>query len=84
MIEAYAPLDEQNPDIWGDRWLQNYTTALIKEQWGSNLTKFVNMQLVGGVSFNGEQILNDAREERKEMEESAKSSLQPLVYNFTG
>lgn len=84
MIEAYAPLDDANPDIWGDRWLQNYATTLIKEQWGSNLTKFVNMQLVGGVTFNGEQILNDAREERKEMEESAKSSLQPLVYNFTG
>lgn len=84
IIEAYEPLDETNPDIWSDRWLQNFATVLIKEQWGSNLTKFVNMQLVGGVTFNGEQILSDAREERKDMEESAKSSLQPLVYNFSG
>ena len=84
IIEAYEPLDETNPDIWSDRWLQNFATVLIKEQWGSNLTKFVNMQLVGGVTFNGDQILNDAREERKDMEASAKSSLQPLVYNFSG
>lgn len=84
IIEAYAPIDETNPDIWSDRWLQNYTSVLIKEQWGSNLTKFVNMQLVGGVQFNGEQILNDAREERRNMEDEAKKSLQPLTYNFSG
>lgn len=84
IIEAYEPLDDTNPDIWGDRWLQNYATVLIKEQWGSNLTKFVNMQLVGGVQFNGEQILADARDERKTMEEDAITSLQPMVYNFSG
>jgi hypothetical protein len=85
IVEAYDIVDpDVYEDLWSDRWLQNYATALIKENWGSNLTKFVNMQLVGGVQFNGEQILNDAREERKNMEEEAKSSLQPLVYNFSG
>jgi hypothetical protein len=84
MIEAYAPIDETNPDIWGDRWLQNYATTLIKEQWGANITKFTNMQLVGGVQFNGEQILNDAREERRAMEDEAIKNLQPLTYNFSG
>lgn len=84
IIEAYAPLDEDNPDIWNDRWLQNFATVLIREQWGLNLTKFTNMQLVGGVTFNGEQILADAREDRKAMEDDAKANLQPLVYNFSG
>lgn len=84
LIEAYAPLDDTNPDIWTDRWLQNFATVLIKEQWGSNLTKFSNMQLVGGVQFNGDQILNDAREERKEMEDDARKTLQPLLNYYTG
>jgi hypothetical protein len=85
IIEAYDIIDEQlYIDMWNDRWLQNYATALIKEQWGSNLTKFTNMQLVGGVQFNGEQILNDAREERRAIEEQAIASLQPLIYNFSG
>ncbi len=85
IVEAYDVIDEDEySDMWNDRWLQNYATALIKEQWGSNLTKFTNMQLVGGVQFNAEQILNDAREERRALEDNAKSSLQPLVYNFTG
>jgi hypothetical protein len=85
IIEAYDIVDENEySDFWRDRWLQNYATVLIKEQWGSNLTKFEGMQLVGGITFNGQQILNDAREERRSMEEQAINSLQPLVYNFVG
>lgn len=85
IIEAYDIIDEEvYQDFWRDRWLQNYATVLIKEQWGSNITKFEGMQLVGGVTFNGQQILNDAREERRTMEEQAINSLQPLVFNFVG
>lgn len=85
VIEAYDIIDPDTySDVWGDRWLQNYASALIREQWGLNLTKFTNMQLVGGVSFNGEQILSEAREDRRQMEEDAVQNLQPLTYNFIG
>ena len=85
IIEAYDVIDPSTyADVWGDRWLQNYATCLVKEQWGSNLTKFTGMQLVGGVSFNGEQILSDAKEERRLMEEEAVQNLQPLSYNYIG
>lgn len=85
IVEAYDIIDQGlYSDMWNDRWLQNYATVLIKEQWGGNLIKFTNMQLVGGVQFNGEQILSEAKEERRNMEEEAINSLQPLVYNFSG
>jgi hypothetical protein len=85
IIEAYDIIDPaEYAEVWTDRWLQNYTAALVKENWGANLTKFVGMQLVGGVTFNGEQILQEAREERQRMEEEAVNSLQPLTYNFIG
>lgn len=85
IIEAYDIIDPaEYAEVWQDRWLQNYTAALVKENWGANLTKFVGMQLVGGVTFNGEQILQEAREERQRMEEEAVNSLQPLTYNFIG
>jgi hypothetical protein len=85
IIEAYDVIDpDAYPDVWGDRWLQNYAAALIREQWGLNLTKFTGMSLVGGVQFNGEQILQEAREDRQKMEEDALTSLQPLTYNFIG
>lgn len=85
IIEAYDVIDpDEYSDVWGDRWLQNYASVLVREQWGLNLTKFTNMQLVGGVQFNGEQILSEARAERQAMEEDAIKSLQPLTYNFIG
>jgi len=85
IIEAYDIIDDSvYSDVWADRWLQNYASALIREQWGLNLTKFTNMQLVGGVQFNGEQILSEAKADRKEMEEQAMQSLQPLIHNFVG
>lgn len=85
IIEAYDVIDPDTySDVWSDRWLQRYAATLVKENWGANLTKFTNMQLVGGVSFNGEQILAEAREERQRMEEEAIGSLQPLTYNFIG
>lgn len=85
IVEAYDVIDPSTySDVWGDRWLQNYATVLVKENWGANLTKFTGMQLVGGVTFNGEQILAEAREERRNMEEEAIRSYQPLTYNFIG
>jgi hypothetical protein len=75
LIEAYEIVDpEVYTDAWGDRWLQNYATVLIKRQWGSNLTKFSGMQLPGGVQFNGEKIYDDATAELRELENDMISS----------
>lgn len=85
IVEAYDVIDgDTYSDVWTDRWLQNYASALIREQWGLNLTKFEGMQLVGGVSFNGANILAEAREDRMRMEEEAITTLQPLNYNYIG
>ncbi len=51
------------PDLWNDGWLKLYTTALVKKQWGTNLTKYNQVQLPGGITLNGEKIYNDAQQE---------------------
>jgi hypothetical protein len=85
LIEAYEVLDPEIWDqVWSDRWLQNYTTAKIKYQWGSNLTKFTGMQLPGGVQFNGEKILNDAQEEIQKFEQEMISSYSLPVSDMVG
>jgi len=69
LVEAYEVLDPDTfSEVWSDRWLQNYCTEKIKYQWGSNLTKFTGMQLPGGVQFNGEKIMNDAKDAIEAME----------------
>lgn len=81
LFECYRVVNPTDfPNVWKDRWLQNYATALIKRQWGSNLTKFTGLQLPGGVQFNGEKILDDAVNEIQRMEEemATKYSLPPM------
>lgn len=76
IAEAYQIVDPDTfTKTYSERWLQNYATILIKEQWGSNLKKFGNMQLPGGITFNGQQIYNEAHEERREMEK------EMIIYN---
>ena len=85
VLECYQIVNpEVYKDVWKDRWLQNYATAKIKYQWGSNLTKFVGMSLPGNVQFNGEQILNDARDEIQRLEEDMITSYSLPVMDMIG
>ena len=85
LVEAYEVIDPETwTDAWGDRWLQNYTTAKIKYQWGSNLTKFSGMVLPGGIAFNGEKILEDAAMEIAKMEQEMISSYSIPVLDMIG
>ena len=43
--------------------MKEYTTALLKLQWGENLVKFDGITLPGGVTLNGRQIVDDAKQE---------------------
>ena len=85
VVEAYSVIDpDVYTDVWGDRWLGNYTTALIKRQWGNNLKKFGGMQLPGGVTMNGQQIYDEAIEEIKEMEKEMVTNLSLPAMDMVG
>ena len=61
IVKAYRVIDPDTyTQVWADNWLKRYAVALIKRQWGANLTKFIGMQLPGGVQFNGQKIYDDA------------------------
>lgn len=65
-------------DIWSDRWLINYCTEKIRFQWGSNLSKFSGIQMVGGVEFSGKDMVEDARSGIEKLEESIKDLAIPF------
>jgi len=56
-------------DVWDDRFLKKYATALIKLQWGNNLSKFSGITMPGGVTLDGVRIAEEAREEISKLEE---------------
>lgn len=85
VAEAYMVVDpDVYSDVWNDRWLQRYASALIKRQWGTNLTKFTGMTLPGGVQFNGEKILNDAEAEIEKYEQEMIISYSLPVTDMIG
>ena len=70
IIEAYRKLDpSQYTDIFNDIYLKRYTTALIKRQWGSNLSKFEGLQMLGGVTLNGAKLFEEAQADIEKLEE---------------
>jgi hypothetical protein len=60
-------------DVWNDRFLKQYATAKIKEQWGMNMKKFGGIQLPGGVTLNGKETYDEAVLEIQKIEEEMQS-----------
>lgn len=85
IVEAYQVVDPDTyTDAWGDRWLAQYATALIKRQWGNNLKKFEGMQMPGGIMFNGQKIYDEAIEEINALEKEMISSYSLPVADMIG
>ena len=82
VIEAYRKLDPTSyTDIFDDIYLKRYATALIKRQWGANLSKFSGVTMLGGVTMNGETIFQQAQEEIIRLEEQIQLAYElPLDY----
>ena len=68
-------------DVWNDRFLKQYATALIKYQWGTNLSKFAGVQMPGGVTLDGPRIMAEAQVEidKIETEMQAYNVLPPEI-----
>ena len=85
IVEVYSTI---NPDtftsIYNDMFLKEYTTALIKQQWGQNLIKFEGMQLPGGVTLNGRQMYDDATQEIDRLREKVRLEFELPPDFFVG
>lgn len=85
IFECYRATDPETwTTIYNDRMLKFYATALIKEQWGSNLKKFGNVQLTGGVTLNGQQIYEEGREEADQLRKEMMAAYQLPIDFFMG
>ena len=82
IIECYRKVDpESYTDIYDDIYLKRYVTALIKRQWGANLSKFNGVTMLGGVTMNGGEIYQQAQEEITRLEEQIQLAFEtPIDY----
>jgi len=77
VFEVYAQVNPaQYPDVYDNHFLKKYATALVKMQWGQNLSKYSGIQLPGGVTFDGKTIYEDAKAEADKLETEMRSSFE--------
>ena len=76
LVEIYEAAD---PEVWGDVyndiWLKKYAAALAKMQWGSNLKKYTNTELPGGITMDGQTLYLEGKDEKDALEEEMKTNL---------
>ncbi len=82
VIECYRKLDPTTmTDVFDDIFLKRYVTALFKKQWGTNLSKFNGVTMIGGVQLNGERIFSEAQQEIQKLEEEIRGTYEtPVTY----
>jgi hypothetical protein len=81
VIECFRKLDPASyTDVYDDILLKRYATALIKKQWGANLSKFSGVAMLGGVTMNGETLYSQGIEEQKQVEDSIRSNEPPIMF----
>ena len=70
VIDCFRVLDpSENEKIYNDSFLKKFLTALIKKQWGQNMSKYQGVKLPGGIELNGRQIYEDALRELAEIQQ---------------
>ena len=85
VIECYRKLDPDTfTDVYNDLYLKRYAIALIKRQWGANLSKFNGVAMLGGVTMNGDAIYSQAIEEIQNLEEQIQLAYETPVWGMIG
>ena len=85
VIECYRALDPASfSQIYNDSFVKRYLTALIKRQWGRNLSKFRGVKLPGGIELNGGEILQQAEQELSEIKSRMTMEYEMPPLDFIG
>ena len=85
VIDCYRALDPTSfTQVYNDSFLKRYLTALIKRQWGQNLSKFRGVKLPGGIELNGGEILQQAEQELSDIKSRMSMEYELPPYDFIG
>ncbi len=77
ILDAYKAVDPTEYEkVFNNIFVREYTTALFERQWGTNLTKYVDIKMLNGSTLNGEQIYNRATEKLAELETKLRDEYQ--------
>ena len=85
IIECHRKIDPNDfTDIYNDMWLKRYSTALVKYQWGENLSKFQGITLPGGITLDASEMKSQAQEEITKLEEESRLNYELPIMDLMG
>lgn len=85
IFETQAIIDSKTySDIWKDRWLKKYATALMKRQWAENLKLYSGVPLLGGITLDANSMYQEAIEELNILEDKLITSGSAPVLDEIG
>lgn len=73
VLLGYVVIDESVAELWSNRFFMLYATQLMKLQWGENLSKYGGIVMLGGVTFDGTRIRQEAVDDITKLEEEIKT-----------
>ena len=86
IIDCYQIMDPTSySEVWNDSFLKPYLTALMKRQWGYNISnKFRGLKLPGGVELDGRTLVEDAQREIDSLMEKMSSTYERPPLDMIG
>ena len=85
IIDCYRKLAPATyTDVFNDIWVKRYVTQKFKLQWGQNLSKFAGVTMIGGVSLNGVEIMQQAETAILKLEDEVRSNYEEPPHLILG
>ncbi|MCK5020032.1 MAG: hypothetical protein KAS32_23465 [Candidatus Peribacteraceae bacterium] len=85
VFECYQNVDmTAEPKLYGEPWIREYATAIVKKVWGGILSKYSNITMAGGIQLDGSSIKQEAIGEMTRLEDKLKAEMQAPPMFFVG
>ena len=72
-IECFIELDMMDDSFVRHIWVKKYALSLAKYQWGFTMLKYGAVQIAGGNSIDYNEIMNEGKSEKEQLEEDLRN-----------
>ena len=85
LIESYNKINSTKyPAIWNSYWIKELAYYYCLRQWATNLKKYSNVPLPGGVTLNAAEMLDEANQKLTEIQDKMKVVTDPPAFFMVG
>lgn len=83
-IMCYVTDISTTDNVYNNRWVKQYATALAGLQWANNISKYTNISLPGGAQINADVIEQKYQQMKQDLEQQLFENYTPTAQFFYG